>query len=105
MLQGPSNSNLSFQDIIRHRLVERNEREHAYSSIIDQCMPCPALRHPGTDPAHDVDRRLAQQTRMLKERNNTLLRAVGTVKANPNASTVLVSADEWVISCFNAAFT
>ena len=42
---------------------------------------------------------------MLKERNNTLLRAVGTVKANPNASTVLVSADEWVISPLNAAFT
>ncbi|KAH7104515.1 ATG16-domain-containing protein [Auriculariales sp. MPI-PUGE-AT-0066] len=76
ILPGPSSSSLSFQDVIRHRLIERNEREHAYASIIDQY------------------RRLAQQTRLLKERNQSLLRAVSSVKSNPNASTVLVGTDE-----------
>lgn len=75
MQPGPSSLS-TFQDVIRQRLVERNEREHAYASIIEQY------------------RRLAQQTRLLKERNQSLLRAVGTVKSNPNASTVLVSAEE-----------
>jgi len=37
------------------------------------------------------DRRLAQQTKILKERNASLLRAVSSVKPNPNASTILVS--------------
>ena len=34
----------------------------------------------------NIDRRLSQQTRLLKERNQSLLRAVGTAKSNPNAS-------------------
>ncbi|KZW02089.1 ATG16-domain-containing protein [Exidia glandulosa HHB12029] len=75
MQAGPSSMN-TFQDVIRQRLVDRNEREHAYASIIEQY------------------RRLAQQTRLLKERNQNLLRAVGTVKSNPNASTVLVGAED-----------
>lgn len=75
MQAGPSSVG-SFQDTIRQRLVERNEREHAYASIIEQY------------------RRLAQQTRILKERNQSLLRAVGTVRSNPAASTVLVGADD-----------
>jgi autophagy-related protein 16 len=37
------------------------------------------------------DRRLAQQTKLLKERNASLLRAVATVKQNPSSSTVFVS--------------
>jgi len=32
------------------------------------------------------DRRLAQQTKLLKERNATLLRAVGSVKVNPSTA-------------------
>ncbi|KAG6842485.1 hypothetical protein C0991_000011 [Blastosporella zonata] len=36
------------------------------------------------------DRRLAQQTKLLKERNASLLRAVSSVKGNQSASTVLV---------------
>lgn len=41
------------------------------------------------------DRRLAQQTKLLKERNASLLKAVGTVRSNPNSSTVFVpGADE-----------
>ena len=38
-----------------------------------------------------IDRRLAQQTKLLKERNASLLRAVATVKQNPSSSTVFVS--------------
>lgn len=38
----------------------------------------------------EQDRRLAQQTKLLKERNASLLRAVGSVKGNPNSSTVFV---------------
>jgi phosphoribosyl-dephospho-CoA transferase len=36
------------------------------------------------------DRRLAQQTKLLKERNASLLRAMGSVRANPSSSTVYV---------------
>jgi autophagy-related protein 16-1 len=36
------------------------------------------------------DRRLAQQTKLLKERNASLLRAVGSVRQNPSSSTVYV---------------
>src|SRR6266404_5888700 len=36
------------------------------------------------------DRRVAQQTKLLKERNASLLRAVATVKQNPSSSTVFV---------------
>jgi len=34
------------------------------------------------------DRRLAQQTKLLKERNASLLKAVGSVRANPSSSTI-----------------
>lgn len=46
-------------------------------------------------PTHRLysDRRLAQQTKLLKERNATLLRAVGSVKGNPSTA---VSGDESV---------
>ena len=37
-----------------------------------------------------LDRRLAQQTKLLKERNASLLRAVNSVKQNPSSSTVYV---------------
>ncbi|KAK7694465.1 hypothetical protein QCA50_001651 [Cerrena zonata] len=62
----------SWQETLRLRLVERNARESAYAPIIEQY------------------RRLAQQTKLLKERNASLLRAVGTTKANPSSSTVFV---------------
>ncbi|EMD41677.1 ATG16-like protein [Gelatoporia subvermispora B] len=68
----------SWQETIRLRLVERNAKESAYASIIEQY------------------RRLAQQTKLLKERNASLLRAMGTARANPSSSTVFVpgSAEE-----------
>ncbi|KAL0950908.1 hypothetical protein HGRIS_007667 [Hohenbuehelia grisea] len=62
----------SWQETLRLRLTERDARESAYSSIIEQY------------------RRLAQQTKLLKERNASLLRAVGSVRANPSSSTVFV---------------
>jgi hypothetical protein len=49
----------------------------------------PAHHHSCADSWQD--RRLAQQTKLLKERNASLLRAVNTVKTNPSASTVLIS--------------
>jgi len=58
----------SWQEDLRLRLVERNRKESAYAGIIEQY------------------RRLSQQTRLLKERNQSLLRAVGTAKSNPNAN-------------------
>ncbi|KAL0575029.1 hypothetical protein V5O48_006930 [Marasmius crinis-equi] len=63
----------AWQELIRLRLTERNARESAYASIIEQY------------------RRLAQQTKLLKERNGSLLRAVNTVKGNPSSSTVFVA--------------
>ncbi|KAK7058243.1 hypothetical protein VNI00_001874 [Paramarasmius palmivorus] len=68
----------AWQELIRIRLTERNSRESAFQSIIEQY------------------RRLAQQTKLLKERNSSLLRAVSTVKGNPSSSTVYVagSADD-----------
>ncbi|EKM60910.1 uncharacterized protein PHACADRAFT_247131 [Phanerochaete carnosa HHB-10118-sp] len=62
----------SWQETLRLRLVERNAKESAYSPIIEQY------------------RRLAQQTKLLKERNASLLRAMGTARANPSSSTVFV---------------
>ncbi|KAG6850317.1 hypothetical protein H0H93_014892 [Arthromyces matolae] len=68
----------AWQEQLRLRLTERNAKESAYASIIEQY------------------RRLAQQTKLLKERNASLLRAVGSVKSNPNSSTVTLqgSADD-----------
>ncbi|CAA7266637.1 unnamed protein product [Cyclocybe aegerita] len=54
----------SWQETLRLRLAERNNRESAFAPIIEQY------------------RRLAQQTKLLKERNATLLRAVGSVKGS-----------------------
>jgi autophagy-related protein 16 len=75
----------SWQELLRLRLVERNNSESAFAPIIEQCMPISChisslahRRHP--------DRRLAQQTKLLKERNATLLRAVGSVKVNPSTA-------------------
>ncbi|PPQ85729.1 hypothetical protein CVT25_003107 [Psilocybe cyanescens] len=58
----------SWQELLRLRLAERNNTESAFAPIIEQY------------------RRLAQQTKLLKERNATLLRAVGSVKGSPSAS-------------------
>ncbi|KZS95822.1 ATG16-domain-containing protein [Sistotremastrum niveocremeum HHB9708] len=64
----------SWQEELRQRLIDRNAKEAAYAGIIEQY------------------RRLVQQTRLLKERNASLLRAVGSVRSNPNSSTVIVGA-------------
>jgi len=62
----------SWQELLRLRLAERNAKECTFAPIIEQY------------------RRLAQQTKLLKERNASLLRAVGSVRGNPNSSTVFV---------------
>ncbi|TFY83976.1 hypothetical protein EWM64_g37 [Hericium alpestre] len=62
----------AWQELLRLRLAERNSRESAFAPIIEQY------------------RRLAQQTKLLKERNASLLRAVASVKQNPSSSTVFV---------------
>ncbi|KAG1826183.1 ATG16-domain-containing protein [Suillus subaureus] len=62
----------SWQELLRLRLSERNAKQNAFASIIEQY------------------RRLAQQTKLLKERNASLLKAVGSVRANPSSSTVHV---------------
>ena len=83
---------MSWQEVLRGRLVERNTRESAYAGIIEQCEHHQTRRET-TPLTTSVDRRLAQQTRLLKTRNQTLLRAtnVATTRSNPNASTVLVN--------------
>ncbi|KAJ7275293.1 ATG16-domain-containing protein [Mycena haematopus] len=58
----------AWQELLRLRLAERNARESAFSPIIEQY------------------RKLAQQTKLLKERNASLLRAVGSVRGAPGAS-------------------
>ncbi|KII93462.1 hypothetical protein PLICRDRAFT_35673 [Plicaturopsis crispa FD-325 SS-3] len=62
----------SWQELLRTRLSERNAREGAFAPFIEQY------------------RRLAQETKLLKERNASLLGAVGSVRANPSSSTVYV---------------
>ncbi|KAJ4486399.1 ATG16-domain-containing protein [Lentinula aciculospora] len=63
----------AWQELIRIRLTERNANESSFSAVIEQY------------------RRLAQQTKLLKERNSSLLRAVSSVKTNPSSSTVFVA--------------
>ncbi|KAK2461751.1 hypothetical protein APHAL10511_006214 [Amanita phalloides] len=58
----------SWQEQLRLRLAERNAREATFKPVIDQY------------------RRLAQQTKLLKERNASLLRAVSTVKVSGGGS-------------------
>ncbi|KAI6134031.1 ATG16-domain-containing protein [Pisolithus croceorrhizus] len=75
----------SWQETIRIRLVERNAKQTAFASIIEQY------------------RRLAQQTKLLKERNASLLKAVGSVRPNPSSSTVYIPGtagpgEEYVLS-------
>jgi len=78
----------SWQETIRVRLVERNAKQSAFASIIEQCKSYPDLTD--TRNRHIADRRLAQQTKLLKERNASLLKAVGSVRANPSSSTVYI---------------
>ncbi|KAJ3750123.1 ATG16-domain-containing protein [Lentinula detonsa] len=63
----------AWQELIRIRLTERNANESSFSAVIEQY------------------RRLAQQTKLLKERNSSLLRAVSSVKSNPSSSTVYIA--------------
>ncbi|KIJ45487.1 hypothetical protein M422DRAFT_29626 [Sphaerobolus stellatus SS14] len=65
-----------WQEELRQRLIERNARESAYANVIEQY------------------RRLAQQATLLKERNQSLLKAVGSVRANPSSSTVIVGGED-----------
>ncbi|KDN45981.1 hypothetical protein RSAG8_04488, partial [Rhizoctonia solani AG-8 WAC10335] len=59
---------MSWQEELRQRLLERNAEETAYAGIIEQY------------------RRLAQQARLLNERNASLLRAVGSVQSQPGSA-------------------
>ncbi|KAF8527854.1 ATG16-domain-containing protein [Hysterangium stoloniferum] len=76
-----------WQEELRQRLIERNARESAYANVIEQY------------------RRLAQQTTLLKERNQSLLKAVGSVRANPSSSTVLVGGEDGRSNPVRAAYT
>jgi hypothetical protein len=86
----------SWQELLRLRLTERNAKESSYAPIIEQCTFFPwtldatARRYIHKLIQRDADRRLAQQTKLLKERNASLLKAVGSVRANPSSSTVYV---------------
>jgi len=66
----------SWQEQLRLRLAERNAREATFKPIIDQY------------------RRLAQQTKLLKERNASLLRAVSAVKASGGSSAAQGGAED-----------
>ncbi|KAF9454909.1 ATG16-domain-containing protein [Macrolepiota fuliginosa MF-IS2] len=66
----------SWQELLRLRLIERDAKESSFSSVIEQY------------------RRLAQQTKLLKERNATLLRAVSSVKAGSNSSAAATASSE-----------
>jgi hypothetical protein len=86
----------AWQELLRLRLAERNAKESAFAPVIEQCT-CTFVRPPFPFIFIDCllipipqDRRLAQQTKLLKERNASLLRAVATVKQNPSSSTVFV---------------
>ena len=75
-----------------------SSRTHSHLSLNNVRIILP-LSSPPLIPA---DRRLAQQTKLLKERNASLLKAVGSVRANPSSSTVYIpgtaSGEECVIS-------
>nr|GAT47905.1 predicted protein [Mycena chlorophos] len=58
-----------WQTLIQQRLSDRNTRDSSFAPVIDQY------------------RKLAQQAKLLKERNASLLRAVGTVKPATGTST------------------
>ncbi|KEP54604.1 autophagy-like protein [Rhizoctonia solani 123E] len=64
---------MSWQEELRQRLVERNAEETVYAGIIEQY------------------RRLAQQARLLNERNASLLRAVGSVQSQPGSASQAAS--------------
>jgi len=73
---------MSWQEILRQRLVDRNIRENSHAAVIEQY------------------RRLAQHTRLLNARNQTLLRATGAARPNPNSSTVIVGEDNPVRTAY-----
>ncbi|KAF8641133.1 hypothetical protein AX17_000775 [Amanita inopinata Kibby_2008] len=60
----------SWQEQLRLRLIERNAREATFKPVIDQY------------------RRLAQQTKLLKERNASFLRAVTAAKSTSGGGTI-----------------
>ncbi|PPQ98906.1 hypothetical protein CVT24_003537 [Panaeolus cyanescens] len=74
-----------WQEVLRIRLAERNNRESAFAPIIEQY------------------RRLAQQTKLLKERNATLLRAVGSVKGGSSGGTGSADDDNPVRMAYTAS--
>lgn len=82
----------SWQEQLRLRLSERNAREATYKPIIDQCMSLLSSSCPYV--LRQSDRRLAQQTKLLKERNASLLRAVSAVKASGGGGTAQGGAEE-----------
>src|SRR6266850_2759529 len=88
----------AWQELLRLRLAERNAKESAFAPVIEQCMCIHVFvyslenfrLYSSIALPIPQDRRLAQQTKLLRERNASLLRAVATVKKNPSSSTVFV---------------
>jgi autophagy-related protein 16-1 len=91
---------MSWQEVLRQRLVDRNIRESSHGPLIEQCMISQIDPNSLLIPLIFTDRRLAQHTRLLNARNQTLLRATGAARPNPNSSTVLVG-EESVLLFYN----
>ena len=73
----------SWQESLRLRLVERNHRESSFAPIIEQCtLPFDTSKifNVSLICCFQPDRRLALQTKLLKERNAHLLGAANAVR-------------------------
>ena len=82
----------NFSDCALQSAMQRSPLFLPSSNNVRACLACSLFPNLSIDyfPIPQ-DRRLAQQTKLLKERNASLLRAVATVKQNPSSSTVFVS--------------
>jgi hypothetical protein len=81
----------NFSDCALQSAMQRSPLFLPSSNSVRACLACSLFPFLSIDffPIPQ-DRRLAQQTKLLKERNASLLRAVATVKQNPGSSTVFV---------------
>jgi hypothetical protein len=81
----------NFSDCALQSAMQRSPLFLPSSNSVRACLACSLFHFLSIDffPIPQ-DRRLAQQTKLLKERNASLLRAVATVKQNPSSSTVFV---------------
>jgi hypothetical protein len=70
---------MSWAESILTALQERDLREGAHSKMIEDCAPVSVFKQEHADFARQ-DKRLAQNTKMLKDRNAALLKASISVK-------------------------